>query len=134
MPSRSRRTLVSAHFLFTPHDSAIVRREQHHSRPRESRSPNASSATLPPDDDRVSVFPFTVGCQTACARRVDANRPACERCRRGDRVAPSVGTRVVPIRYARAPCHLHSGSCDRSCRPDRLPPRSRDGASRCAHR
>ena len=58
MPSRSRRTLGCAHFLFTPHDSAIVRREQHHSRPRESRSPNALSATLPPNDDRVSVFSF----------------------------------------------------------------------------
>jgi hypothetical protein len=58
--------------------------------------------------------------------------PPANGCRRGDRVAPSAGTRVVPIRYARAPCHLHSGSCDRSCRPDGLPPRSRDGAPRCA--
>ena len=77
-------TCITIHnLLFTPQDSAIVRREQHHSRPRESRSPNASSATLPPDDDRVSVFSFHGRLSNSVRSVADANRPACERVQAG---------------------------------------------------
>ena len=44
-------------------------------------TPRAPRSRRTTTESRCS--PFTVGCQTACARRTDANRPACERVQAG---------------------------------------------------
>ena len=75
--------------------------------PGESRSPNASSATPPPADHEVcttvvrpSVVKQRLSSRAHGRLAVDANRPACVVCRRGDRFAPSLGSKATRLRDA----------------------------------
>ena len=120
--------------------SRPARRKQNRLRPRESRSPNALGATLPPADREVLHNKCSsIGCQTAAMRVVlmgdgtDENRPACVLCRRGDWFAPSLGPMArVATRCAVPPsCLQWWCSCVRFYRPVAPGGRPTAGVPRC---